>query len=181
MMVTTRKYYYAAQQQEAYNNILYVKTKDDYNSLPKKVIAAYEAVYNEYTFKHIFKTDDDQNLTNIQFLYTIMNILLKAVPTIHYAGYIVNVTKPHLSQYHKIHPELPENLPILPTEYCSGRFYALSNLAIQHLITKKELISQEYFEDYAIGYHLDPILKYNIFNIQTNKYFIDFHDIEYIL
>jgi len=154
-------------------NILYVKTPDDYNSLPKKVIAAYEAVYNEYVFKYIFKTDDDQNLLNIQFLHTIKNILTAAVPTIHYAGNIIDVDN-HLSQYHKIHNELPENLPILQTRYCSGRFYALSELAVQQLISKKELISQEYFEDYAIGYHMEPVLKYKIFNIQTNKYFIDF-------
>lgn len=160
-------------------NILYVKTEDDYNSLPKKVIAAYEAVYNECTFKYILKTDDDQNLINIHFLHTITNILSKAVPQIHYAGNVVDIKKPHYSQYHKIHPELPENLPILQTQYCSGRFYALSNLAVQQLISKKELISQEYFEDYAIGYHLDQVLKYKIFNIQTNKYFIDFQDKDY--
>lgn len=163
------------------SHILYVKTPDDYNSLPKKVISAYEAVYNEYTFKYIFKTDDDQNLLNIQFLYTIQNILSKTVPKIHYAGNIVDVIRPHLSQYHKIHPELPENLPILQTQYCSGRFYALSDLAVQQLLTKKELIGKEYFEDYAIGYHLESILKYKIFNIQTNKYFIDFQDKEYIV
>ena len=40
------------------NRILWVKVEDDYNSLPKKVIRAYEAVYETFDFKYIFKTDD---------------------------------------------------------------------------------------------------------------------------
>lgn len=107
------------------NKILYVKVEDDYNSLPKKVIAAYSAVNKEYIFKYIFKTDDDQELVFPKFLNTIQNLLLNNfnVPKVHYGGYIVNVDKPYLSQYHTIHPELPENIPVLQTRYCSGRFY----------------------------------------------------------
>jgi len=154
--------------------ILYVKIEDDYNSLPKKVISAYEAINKEYIFKYIFKTDDDQNLTNIAFFSTVQKILLTSLNKIHYAGHIVNVDKPYLSQYHEIHPELPENLPILETRYCSGRFYVLSELAILDLISKKDAIYKEYLEDYSIGLHLDPFLKQNMLNIQTNKYFVDF-------
>ena len=156
--------------------ILFVKVPDDYNSLPKKVIAAYTAINKEYIFKYIFKTDDDQNLNNIQFLNTLRTILLTNTPTIHYAGHIVNVDKPYLSQYHKIHPELPTHLPVLQTRYCSGRFYVLSNLAVQQLITKTTNINNEYLEDYAIGYYLDSSLKTNMLNIQTNKYFTDITD-----
>lgn len=156
--------------------ILFVKVPDDYNSLPKKVIAAYTAINKEYIFKYIFKTDDDQNLNNIQFLNTLQSILLTNTPTIHYAGHIVNVDKPYLSQYHKIHPELPTHLPVLQTRYCSGRFYVLSNLAVQQLITKTTNINNEYLEDYAIGYYLDSSLKTNMLNIQTNKYFTDITD-----
>ena len=36
-------------------NILLVKVEDDYNSLPKKVIRAFEAIKNVYQFKYIFK------------------------------------------------------------------------------------------------------------------------------
>jgi hypothetical protein len=86
----------------------------------------------------------------------------------------VDVDKPYLSQYHEIHPELPENLPILETRYCSGRFYVLSELAILDLISKKDAIYKEYLEDYAVGLHLDLFLKQNMLNIQTNKYFVDF-------
>jgi len=155
-------------------HILYVKTEDDYNSLPKKVISAYEAINKEYVFKYIFKTDDDQNLTNIAFLNTVQKILLNHVNKIHYAGHIVDVDKPYLSQYHEIHPELPENLPILETRYCSGRFYVLSELAVLDLISKKGEIYKEYLEDYAVGLHLDPFLKQNMLNMQTHKYFFDF-------
>jgi hypothetical protein len=154
-------------------NILYVKEEDDYNSLPKKVISAYNAIQNEYTFHYILKTDDDQNLTQISFLNTITKLLLNKIPKIHYAGQIIEVETPYVSQYYEIHPELPKDLVVHPTKYCSGRFYILSDLAIQQLITKKKLIKQEYLEDYAIGYYLDPILKQNMLNIQTNKYFVD--------
>jgi len=157
-------------------NILYVKVADDYNSLPKKVVAAYNAINKEFLFKYIFKTDDDQYLCDIKFLLTIKNILLNKVPRIHYGGYIVNVDQPYLSQYYKIHPELPTHLPVLQTRYCSGRFYFLSDLAVQQLITKTESINKEYLEDYAIGYHLDPTLKTNMMPIQTNNYFTDILD-----
>ena len=155
------------------NRILYVRVLDDYNSLPKKVISAYNAIYNTFTFKYIFKTDDDQNLCDNKFLTTLTYLLINKNPRIHYGGFIVNVDKPYLSQYYKIHPELPKNLPVLQTKYCSGRFYLLSDLAIQQLITKKNNIGKEYLEDYAIGYYLDDVLKKNIFNIETNKYFTD--------
>lgn len=158
------------------NHFLYVKVLDDYNSLPKKVIAAYQAVSQEYTFKYIFKTDDDQQLLDINFLVTLQKILQTKIPKIHYGGHIVNVEKPYLSQYHTIHSELPKFLPVLATRYCSGRFYFLSDLAVKQLLTKTAAIGKEYLEDYAIGYHLDPALKTTMLKLQTNKYFIDYND-----
>jgi hypothetical protein len=154
--------------------VLYVKTEDDYNSLPKKVISAYEAVNKEFVFKYIFKTDDDQNLTNPKFIETIQKLLLVTIPKIHYGGEIINVEQPYLSNYHTIHPELPKELPVYATKYCSGRFYVLSDLAVEQLINNKTYIGNEYLEDYAIGYHLNEVLKKNMLNIQSSKYFIDF-------
>jgi hypothetical protein len=55
---------------------------------------------------------------------------------IHYGGYIVDVKQNYLSQYHKIHPELPEYLPILQTKYCSGRFYVISKHAITNVLSE---------------------------------------------
>ena len=159
------------------NQILWVKTPDDYNSLPKKVIEAYNAVNRTFDFKYIFKTDDDQNLIKPNFFNTITKLVLNRNPTTHYGGYIVDVPFSHLSQYHIIHPELPKYLPIYATKYCNGRFYFLSKFAIEDLITKKTNIMNEYFEDYAIGFNLDEKYKKDALNIGTNKIFTDI-DIE---
>jgi len=153
--------------------ILWVKVADDYNSLPKKVIAAYEAVYDTFQFKYLFKTDDDQILVKPYFFNTLVNILDNKMPKTHYGGYIVDVKQPYLSEYHRIHPELPKQLPLLVTKYCSGRFYFLSRSAISNLIGKKELICKEFLEDYAIGFNLDAIYKKDILSLATNTSFTD--------
>ena len=93
---------------------------------------------------------------------------------IHYSGKIVNVDQAYLSQYHRIHPELPMDLPILPTKYCSGRFYILSIEAIEDLLKKKNYIEKEFLEDYAIGYYLDDNYKSNIKHLPTDLFFKDF-------
>jgi hypothetical protein len=155
------------------NQILWVKTPDDYNSLPKKVIEAYEAVNKTFDYKFIFKTDDDQMLTNPIFFNTITKLITNKRPISHYGGFIVNVKFAHLSQYHKFHPELPENIPVQVTKYCNGRFYFLSKEAVEYLLTKKQNIANEYFEDYAIGFNLNEKYKIDILNILTNKIFID--------
>ena len=36
------------------NHILWLKVADDYNSLPTKVITAYEAIYDTFNFKYIY-------------------------------------------------------------------------------------------------------------------------------
>ena len=155
------------------NNVLWVKVADDYNSLPKKVIAAYEAVFDTFQFKYLFKTDDDQVLVKPQFFDTIRGLIESAMPPIHYGGYIVDVKQPYLSQYNKIHPELPSQLPLYVTKYCSGRFYFLSKSAISSLINQRDRIAKEYLEDYAIGFYLDKRFKTNMMNISTNKFFTD--------
>jgi hypothetical protein len=154
------------------NKILWIKVEDDYNSLPKKVIRAYEAVYETFDFKYLYKTDDDQILVNEKFLHVVKGITCNS-RKIHYGGYIVDVKQNYLSQYHKIHPELPEYLPILQTKYCSGRFYFLSKQSLANVISKKEIIEKEYLEDYAIGFNLDQYYKLNMVNLATNNYFTD--------
>jgi hypothetical protein len=153
--------------------ILWVKVADDYNSLPNKVITAYEAVYDTFQFKYLFKTDDDQILVKPQFFNMIINLISNKIPQHHYGGYIVDVKQPYLSEYHRIHPELPKQLPLYVTKYCSGRFYFLSKSAISNLINKRENIIKEYLEDYAIGFNLDNRFKTNILNIDTNNFFTD--------
>jgi len=155
--------------------ILWVKTPDDYNSLPKKVIAAYQAINETFNYKYIFKTDDDQNLIKPTFLDTLINLLSRdnAYP-IHYGGNVVDVPFAYLSQYHRIHPELPKHLPVYQTKYCSGRFYFLSNIAVIDLILRKNRIVNEFLEDYAIGFNLFEKLKMDMLDIKTDKYFQDF-------
>ena len=153
------------------NHILWLKVLDDYNSLPTKVITAYQVIYDNFNFEYIFKTDDDQILVKPDFFDITISIITDY--TSHYGGYIIDIKQPQHSEYYKIHPELPKNLILYTTKYCSGRFYYLSKNAINNLIIKKENIIKEYFEDYAIGYYLDNIYKKNMVNIQTNNFFTD--------
>lgn len=165
--------------------ILWIKVDDDYNSLPKKVIYAYQAISQIYHFKYIFKTDDDQMVSSVKFFDTLINLLNtkynypieKPVFSnrLHYGGHIVDVKHDHISQYFKLHPELPSGLIVKKTQYCSGRFYFLSHNVVDFLLLKKEAILKEFLEDYAIGYHM-PIndFKQNIMNINTDKIFKDF-------
>jgi len=155
------------------NRILWVKVADDYNSLPKKVIASYKAVTDTFNFKYLFKTDDDQILVNNKFFDIITKLIATKKPKTHYGGYIVDVPQPYLSQYYRLHPELPKHLPILKTKYCSGRFYFLSKEAILNLFSKREMIEKEYLEDYSIGFNLDYFFKSDILSIATNNYFTD--------
>jgi len=157
--------------------ILWVATPDDYNSLPKKVIASFAAVRKKFPkVKYIFKTDDDQvlqskNVNN--FFQMIRGVIQIKTPKVHYGGNIVDVPRPYLSKYHTIHPELPENLPVLATRYCNGRFYFLSVEAVCSLILKKEAIGREYLEDYAIGLHLNPMFKETMLRIDSDSFFRD--------
>lgn len=153
------------------SNILWVKCNDDYNSLPNKVISAYDAIKKTFNYKYIFKTDDDQIL-NTNIFFPMMMKLLNA-KKIHYGGYIVDVPFPHISKYYTIHPELPTNLLIEKIKYCNGRFYLLSKEAVENLLSKKEMIEKHYLEDYAVGYYLDSKFKANILPINTKKYFED--------
>lgn len=159
--------------------ILWVKTPDDYNSLPKKVLSAYAAVQQSFpAIQYIFKTDDDQMLQSNnpnKFFDNINKMLERRMQTakIHYAGNIVDVPKAYLSQYYRIHPELPKELPVYVTKYCSGRFYILSMEAIAYLMTKRELIFQEYLEDYAMGMHLHNRYKNPMLHLDTDIFFKD--------
>ena len=157
--------------------ILWVKTCDDYISLPKKVIASFFAIKETFTFKYVFKTDDDQIIENAVVEPFFGNVLdkikEKAKMKPHYGGQIVDVQIPYLSQYFTIHPELPQDMIIHKTEYCSGRFYFLSTEAVTNLISRRVKIEDEYLEDYAIGLYLNPILKKVMIHIQSDETFKD--------
>jgi len=151
--------------------ILYVKCEDDYNHLPLKVICALNAIYELFDFQFVFKTDDDQDLIKPNLFSILQNIL--KTKDLHYGGKVMDVKQPYYSQYHRIHSELPENIPIYPTKYCTGRFYFLSKIAVKYLINQKHFIIKEYIEDYAIGFNLHSSFKTEIFEINTDTFFQD--------
>tara|TARA_Y100000591_G_C21776729_1_gene668756 strand:+ start:534 stop:1169 length:636 start_codon:yes stop_codon:yes gene_type:complete len=152
-------------------HILYVSTKDDYNSLPHKVISAFHAINDSYDFKYIFKTDDDQKLIKDDFFEKITKIL-SFNSKCHYGGTLVSV-EDHISQYYHIHNCLPKNLLLKKTSYCNGRFYLLSKYAIENLLQKYDKIKEHYIEDHAIGLYLDDKYKDNMFPFNSKDIFQD--------
>lgn len=152
------------------NRILYVKTKDDYNSLPSKVISSYAAVNSEFEYKYIFKTDDDQHLQEIGMLDQLINFILIKTPN--YGGKLITISSDHISEYYHFHPELPKNVIVRKSQYCNGRFYILSKIAVEDLLTKRDFFKTEYFEDYAVGYYLKDDIKSRFIHIQ-NEVFVD--------
>jgi hypothetical protein len=152
------------------NKILYTKTKDDYLSLPEKVITALQAVNSKYNYDYIFKTDDDQELIVDDFFSTIIKIL--SSKRYNYGGRLLHVND-HYSTYYTVHSELPKKLLLKKTSYCSGRFYFLSKAAVMNLLEKRELIKEHIIEDHAIGYYIDDGLKKNILNLLSDRFFRD--------
>ena len=151
--------------------VIWVKAKDDYNSLPSKVIAAFSAIQQTHTFKYIFKSDDSVLLQNDKFFDTIIGVITRMVPKVHYGGKIVNVEIPYMSKYYLLHPELPKDMIIQSTKYCTGSLYFLSSEAVTNLISKRESVCKEYLEDYAVGLNLHPFFKKIMLPISTDKYF----------
>lgn len=152
-------------------HILYVNTKDDYNSLPSKVVTSLQAVDETIEYKYVFKTDDDQNLIQEDFFTKLPNYLLNH-PEHHYGGFVVKVPD-HISTYYTVHDCLPRDLLLKKCMYCNGRFYFLSKDATNSLIKNKKEISEHIIEDHAIGLYLNKSFKENILNFDTRKVFFD--------
>jgi len=161
-------------------NQLMVRTRDDYNSLPQKVMAAFFAVLQRFHFKYIFKTDDDQNClleTPKLFFCNLMQTLSSSSSAVkwHYGGNIVHVKKDHISTYHKKHPELPADILIRAIQYCSGRFYFLSHSAVVYLLEfERKQIEGMFLEDYAIGLCLHAHYKQMMIHLNSDVVFGDF-------
>lgn len=151
-------------------NIIYTNTLDDYNSLPSKVITALKGIHSMFDFKYVFKTDDDQKLVVEDFWTHLQTSLVNIQP--HYGGYMLDVPT-HVSQYYRVHDCLPRDLYLESTRYANGRFYILSKLAIEDLLTKKNYIENQIIEDHAIGLYLDQSLKEKVIWINTTLVFND--------
>ena len=152
------------------NKILYTKTKDDYLSLPHKVITALQAVNHTYNYDYVFKTDDDQELVDDGFFNKMMTTL--STKNYNYGGRLLNVND-HYSTYYTVHSELPKKLLLRKTSYCSGRFYFLSKAAVVNLLSKKERIKEHVIEDHAIGYYIEDHLKKNTLYFLSDRFFRD--------
>jgi hypothetical protein len=150
------------------------------NSLPKKVISAYKAIQETYNFNYIFKTDDDQILVKTTFFDILTKLISSKQPKTHYGGYIVDVKTPYISKYNLIHQELPNNIKVMKTKYCSGRFYFLSQEAVADLVYKREAIEKEFLEDYAVGFNLNSFYKVNMLSIATNNFFTDIERSDFV-
>ena len=136
------------------NKILYTNTKDDYNSLPSKVIASFQAIKETFEYKYVFKTDDDQHLKaeKHKFIHTMVSLL--KTEKYYYGGYPVKVPT-HISRYYRVHDELPRNVVLEECTYCNGRFYFLHKDALNNVLSKPIDIESRYIEDHMIGHYLD--------------------------
>lgn len=155
-----------------HNHIIYTKTKDDYLSLPDKIITALKAINSRYHYDYIFKTDDDQELVNDGFFNTLIKLLSSSSKKYNYGGRLLHVND-HYSRYYTVHSELPKKLLLKKTSYCSGRFYFLSKAAVVNLIDKSEWIKEHIIEDHAIGYYMDDDLKKHTLHFVSDHFFRD--------
>lgn len=128
---------------------LYVKCKDNYTSLPTKIITALDAVKKTFEYKYVFKTDDDQMLVNKNFFSDLIKDLEEE--KYDYGGFVVDIKK-HYTNYK--YDNVDKKVLLNDCSYVNGRFYFLSPRCVDYLLTKKNLFYDYIYEDYAIGYEL---------------------------
>tara|TARA_B100001540_G_scaffold316837_1_gene347788 strand:- start:6975 stop:7655 length:681 start_codon:yes stop_codon:yes gene_type:complete len=160
------------------NNKLYINTLDDYVSLPDKVISAIAAINENFKYKYILKSDDDQKLINETYFLQVIDTLNKN-NNYHYGGGICPMTKDIISNYWAYHASigidngLPKNIFLKKTVYCAGRFYFLSYEVTNELIKKRNEIKKHIIEDHCIGLYIPEKYKINLLNINVNEIFVD--------
>ena len=149
--------------------ILYVKCKDDYPSLPRKVILSYQAIDENFDYKYIFKTDDDQEIK--QYFWNLIISNLKE--DVNYGGFFSeyrNDTKLGC-EYYEEHPDLPLDLEIEKSTFCGGRFYLLSNANVKNLLSIKDKFEDRVLEDQSVGLLMEDKYKKNGLYFNIDKYF----------
>jgi hypothetical protein len=141
---------------DLHNHMIYTNTKDDYLSLPHKIVNAMQAIHDSIEYDYIYKSDD-----NVMPVYpSFFSWLEEHRLSYDYGGRAIDL-EDHYSNYWTVHNELPRELFLQKTLYCIGRFYFLSHKAVSDLMTKKEIISSRIIEDHAIGLYLSDDLKHN--------------------
>jgi hypothetical protein len=131
------------------DEIIYVKCKDNYDSLFLKTQKLFKEIINIYPkIKGILKIDDDIIPNNI-FLRETITLFLNT--SIHYCGKVSVISHPNVSYYHiekceEMINKRPINLP--PCTYCSGPCYYISSQAIKYLNNNIKLF---FSEDIMVG------------------------------
>lgn len=132
-------------------HIIYVKTRDNYDSLTQKTYLALKAVRESFpTVTHILKTDDDENC-NVSKLVESMDEIMAYD---YGGGYLTLYKTDKLSTYHYHSSIKKEPALVKAAYYFIGRFYFLSAKAADIVLSKKKAIWRLMFEDNAIGYAL---------------------------
>ncbi len=161
------------------NNKLYVNTLDDYVSLPDKVISAIGAINENFIYKHLLKSDDDQNMINEKYFLEVIETLSSKNNKYYYGGKVCPMTSNIISNYWAYHASigvdngLPKNIFLKKTVYCAGRFYFLSYEVTNELIKQKNEIKKHLIEDHCMGLYIPQKYKNDIWNIDVDKIFVD--------
>tara|TARA_Y100001970_G_C14222019_1_gene853256 strand:- start:1119 stop:1922 length:804 start_codon:yes stop_codon:yes gene_type:complete len=162
------------------NNIIYTNTEDGYISLPHKIICGLTAIYENYKFNYILKTDDDQRLM-INNIFGILDKKIK-MENPDYLGKIMKVethnypdAKWLINNYKVLFPKtyyVGDDLPM-----SNGRFYGLSHRNVKDLVENKyDEIKKELVEDWAIAKYQKKEYRANKMYIETERIFKDIHD-----
>lgn len=157
-------------------NIIYTNTKDDYLSLPHKTIMGFKALFENYSFKYIFKSDDDQRVIVPKIFSILAAALLQKKPD--YVGNMYILHK-KVEQYQpRVHAKdgFPKGYVVgdgLP--FTNGRLYALSRRNIEDLVTNHfHLIKKELSEDWAIAKYMKKEYRLNNFAFKSLKVMVDY-------
>jgi hypothetical protein len=131
------------------DEIIYVKCKDNYDSLYLKTQKLFKEIINIYPkIKGILKIDDDIIPNNI-FLRNTITYFLNS--SIHYCGKVSVILHPNVDYHHIEKCEEMINkrpLKIPPCTYCSGPCYYISSEAIKYLNNNIKLF---FSEDIMVG------------------------------
>lgn len=159
------------------NNIIYTNTKDDYLSLPHKTIMGFKALLDNYSFKYIYKSDDDQRVIVPTLFIDISKALLQHKPD--YAGNMYILPR-------KIETYQPVAHAVdgFPNDYIvgdgkpftNGRLYALSRRNIEDLTSNEKfnLIKLELSEDWAIAKYQKDEYRMNNLTFRSLNLMMDY-------
>jgi len=160
--------------------VIYTNTKDDYLSLAHKTIMAFKAVVENFDFKYILKTDDDQRLIAPSFFNDLRGHVIKETPD--YVGRIFDMPEKIEEYQPVVHREdgFPTGYVVgdgLP--FTNGRFYALSRRNVKDLVENKfDLIKEELSEDWAMAKYQNIDYRKNTLCFETMNIFMDYQDYE---